>query len=151
MINEGGILTSDGFILRDIQTSLGDQHRLLKKNRDINSENPMYFKGKLVVLSSPGSENWYHWLLQILPRLLILQESKVNYDRIYINNLKFKWQLESLKEVLRFLAISEEKLLIINGDCIIQASSLIVPSIPFIPIKGTPLPKAKQPRNSWWI
>lgn len=32
VINEGGILTQEGYILQDTQTSLGDQHRLLKKN-----------------------------------------------------------------------------------------------------------------------
>ncbi|MEG8230247.1 hypothetical protein O6R16_04165 [Candidatus Rickettsia tasmanensis] len=31
VINEGGILTQEGYILQDTQTSLGDQHRLLKK------------------------------------------------------------------------------------------------------------------------
>ncbi len=72
--------------------------------------------------------------------VFILKESGIYYDRIYINNLNFNWQRESLKEVLKFLSIPPEKLLIINGDCIVQASSLIVPSVPFIPAKGTPLP-----------
>ncbi len=31
-INEGGILTQEGYILQDTQTSLGDRHRLLNKN-----------------------------------------------------------------------------------------------------------------------
>lgn len=80
VINEGGILTQEGYILQDTQTSLGDQHRLLNKKRDINTENPLYFNGKLAVISSSGSENWYHWLLQILPRLIILKESDLEYD-----------------------------------------------------------------------
>ncbi|WP_050982554.1 hypothetical protein [Rickettsia montanensis] len=33
VINEGGILTQEGYILQDTQTILGDQHRLLKKTR----------------------------------------------------------------------------------------------------------------------
>ncbi|KJW05375.1 capsular polysaccharide biosynthesis domain protein [Rickettsia argasii T170-B] len=33
VINEGGILTQEGYILQDTQTSLGDQHSLLKKTR----------------------------------------------------------------------------------------------------------------------
>lgn len=81
VINEGGILTQEGYILQDTQTSLGDQHRLVNKKRDINTESPLYFNGKLAVISSPGSENWYHWLLQILSRLIILKESNFEYDR----------------------------------------------------------------------
>lgn len=140
VINEGGILTQEGYILQDTQTSLGDQHRLLNKKRDINAEKSLYFNGKLVVVSSPGSENWYHWLLQILPRLIILKESNYEYDRIYINNLKYQWQIKSLEVVLNYLNIPRDKLLVINSDCIIQAAELIVPSVPFIPIKGMPLP-----------
>jgi len=59
VINEGGILTQEGYILQDTQTSLGDQHRLLNKKRDVNTESSLYFNGKLAVISSPGSENWY--------------------------------------------------------------------------------------------
>lgn len=140
VINEGGILTQEGYILQDTQTSLGDQHRLLNKKRDINTESPLYFNGKLAVISSPGSENWYHWLLQILPRLIILKESNFEYDRIYINNLKYPWQIKSLEIVLNYLNIPEDKLFVVNSDCIIQATRLIVPSVPFIPVKGTPLP-----------
>lgn len=140
VINEGGILTEGGYILKTTQTSFSDQHNLRKPNRDINQENPLFFKGKLAVISSPGSENWYHWLLQILPRLLILKQAQAQYDRIYINNLTQPWQKESLKIILSSLKIPEDKLLIINGDCIIQAEMLIVPSVPFIPRKDIPLP-----------
>jgi len=141
VVNEGGIITEDGYILRDTQTSLSDQHGLKRKNRDINAENPLFFKGRLAVISSPGSENWYHWLLQILPRLIILVESGIDYDRIYINNLQYSWQLKSLNIILKFLNILQEKILIINGDCIVQASTLIVPSVPFIPEKNKTMPR----------
>lgn len=141
VINEGGILTQEGFILKDTQTSNNDQHRLIRPKRDLNSENPMYFKGRLAVISSPGSENWYHWLLQVLPRLIILQESGIEYDRIYINNLKYEWQKQSLNALLNELKIPEDKLLIINGDVIVQASYLIVPSVPFIPSVREQLPQ----------
>ncbi|HJD61679.1 MAG TPA: hypothetical protein LFW14_00760 [Rickettsia endosymbiont of Degeeriella rufa] len=96
----------------------------MNKKRDINEENPLYFKGKLVVILSPGSENWYHCLLQVLPRLIILKESNFEYDRIYVNNLKYQWQIKSLEVVLNYLNISEDKLLVVNSDCIIQAYHL---------------------------
>lgn len=140
VVNEGGILTQEGYIIQDTQTSLRDQHRLQNQNRDLNSENPLFFKGKLAVIASAGSENWYHWLLQVLPRLIILKESQLEFDRIYINNLKYPWQYASLEAVLAYLQIDFAKILIVNGDVVIQAEELLLPSVPFIPVKGTPLP-----------
>ena len=75
-----------------------------------------------------------------MPRLIILKESDLEYDSIYINNLKYSWQIKSLEIVLNYLDIPEDKLFVVNSDCIIQSTRLIVPSIPFIPVKGTPLP-----------
>ncbi|WP_231726229.1 glycosyltransferase family 61 protein [Rickettsia rhipicephali] len=76
-----------------------------------------------------------------MPRLIILKESALEYDRIYINNLKYSWQIKSLEIVLNYLNIPEDKLFVVkNSDCIIQATRLIVPSVPLIPVQGTPLP-----------
>ncbi|WP_016769923.1 glycosyltransferase family 61 protein [Rickettsia sibirica] len=75
-----------------------------------------------------------------MPRLIILKESALEYARIYINNLKYSWQIKSLEIVLNYLNIPEDKLFVVNSDCIIQATRLIVPSVPFISVKGTPLP-----------
>lgn len=141
VVNEGAIITNTQKILIDTQTAVSNQHsHLLKKGRDINLENPLFFKGRLVVISSPGQENWYHFLLQVLPRLKILKDSGLPFDRIYINNLEFPWQTQALNVVLNALDIPEDKILAIKGDVIIQADTLIVPSVPFIPCKGTPLP-----------
>jgi capsular polysaccharide biosynthesis protein len=142
VVNEGGILSQDGYIITDFQTSYRDQHhRLLRPKRNIDGENPLFFQGRLAMISSPGSENWYHWLLQILPRLAILKKSRVDFDRIYINNVRFLWQEKALYAVLKHLQIDPEKLLIINGDCIVKATVLIVPSVPFVPAKGTLFPQ----------
>jgi capsular polysaccharide biosynthesis protein len=141
VINEGGIITKEGKILKDTETYLEDQHRLLKSGRNILDDEMRIFEGKLAVISSPGQENWYHWLLQVLPRLKILADSEIPYDKIYINHLQYPWQKESLTIVLNELHIPQEKLLLVEGDVIIEAQTLIVPSVPFIPSKGTPLPE----------
>lgn len=140
VVNEGGILTQEGYIVEDTQTSTRDQHRLKNKNRDLNAENPLFFMGRLAVIASAGSENWYHWLLQALPRLMILKASGLDFDRIYVNNLKYSWQEASLRLVLDYLRIDTAKVLAVNGDVVLQADTLLVPSVPFIPVKGTPLP-----------
>ncbi|MDP1724764.1 MAG: glycosyltransferase 61 family protein [Alphaproteobacteria bacterium] len=144
VLNEGIILTSDGKTLKDVQTSLRPQSAVFKDNFDINNEELIvHFKGRLVSISSPGSENWYHWLLQILSRLYIVQESKISFDKIYINNCQAPWQISSLNIVLEKLGIPKNKILTINNDTtVVKADTLIIPSIPFIPCKG---PKVRLP------
>lgn len=136
IINEGGVITPQGQVFQDTQTcSLSrDQHRLVGTTKTI-PEPLLFFKGSLAVISSPGQENWYHWLFQVLGRLKILADSAVHYDKIYINNLRYEWQKESLFVVMKKLAISQDKLLLIDEDTVIQADMLIVPSVPFIPVK----------------
>lgn len=140
VINEGGIVTEDGKIFKDTETYQEDQHRLLRSRRDILSEDSIFFDGKLAVISSPGQENWYHWLFQVLPRIKILLDSGLEYDKIYINNLKFKWQQESLGIIMKLFNLSDDCLFLIEGDCIVKASILIIPSVPFIPSKSPVFP-----------
>ncbi len=130
--NEGGIITKEGLILQDTETYKPDQHRLLRGN--IPGKN-IAFESSLAVISSPGQENWYHWLLQVLPRLKILAESGCEFDRIYVNNLLYPWQKESLFLVCTMLNIPHEKIAPYEGNILIQAKTLIVPSVPFIPSK----------------
>ena len=140
VVNEGAIVTAEGKILRNTETYTKDQLQLMKPNRNIAKENPFFFNGRLAVISSPGQENWYHWLLQVLPRLKILTESGVVYDKIYIDNLKFPWQFSSLELALQLLHIPKEKLFLPQGDSVTEAKKLIVPSVGHIPSKGKSFP-----------
>ncbi len=138
VVNEGGIVTAEGLVLTDTETFHQDQHRLVKKGENLET---ILFRGKLAIISSPGQENWYHWLYQVLPRLKIISDSKLPFDKIYINNLRYSWQKESLKLILEQVGISEETLLMIDGDIAIQADELLVPAVPFIPYKSPILPE----------
>lgn len=63
VINEGGIATSDDMVLDDTQTYGHDQHGLLAGKVPDKRE---IFHGRLAIISSPGQENWYHWLFCIV-------------------------------------------------------------------------------------
>jgi len=134
VVDDGAILTHDGLIFEDTETYLKDQHKLLKGHRDITQEANIFFDGRLAVIPSPGQENWYHWLLQVIPRLKILVESGIEYDKIYVSSIPCAWQRESLRVVLEKLNIPMD--MIIEGQSIIHAQELIVPSVPFIPSKN---------------
>lgn len=141
VINEGGVITQDGKILKDTETYGEDQHRLLSNTkRNLANEESVFFEGRLAVISSPGQENWYHWLFQVLPRIKILVDSEVEYDKIYLENVNFKWQRESLDIVMKLFKIPEDRLFLKTVDSIVEASTLIVPSVPFIPSKSLAFP-----------
>jgi|GEM_PF-2342253 len=135
VVGDGGIVTNDGLIFEDTETYQKDQQNLLVGYRNLADDPSDFFDGKLVVITSPGQENWYHWLLQVLPRLKIIAESGITYDKIYVSSIPYAWQQESLRIVLEKLNIPLSAILTAQGDSIIQAKELIVPSVPFVPSK----------------
>jgi len=137
VVDEGGIVTHDGKILTDTETYKQDQQRLLRGKRDISKEKIMVFDGALAVMSCPGQQCYYHWLLQALPRLKILSDSQHAYDKIYVyaDNVNYHWQKDAVYTVMDYLDISRDKLLFVEADTIVQAKKLLVPSVPWLPSK----------------
>lgn len=131
VVNDGGIITPDGKLLEETIPTLPEELHL-QTYRIIPEKQTTFFDGRLAVISSPWQHQWYHWLLQVLPRLKILAESGVEYDKIYINNVIYPWQKHSLAIIMEKLAISPDRLLFTeSGDSIIKAKTLIVPSMPY--------------------
>ena len=145
VIGEGAVVTIDGNILTDTEVYKKDPAHLLQAHRDISKENVIMFPGTLAVLSSSGQQCYYHWLLQIIPRLKILKESQLPYDKIYVhaNNFKYHWQKDALYTVMDYLDIARDMLLCVEHDTPVEADTLLVPSVPWIPSK------AKFPR-AWY-
>lgn len=134
VVDEGAIVTSDGKILTDTETYKRDQQKILQNRRDLINEDPIFFDGSLAVISSPGQQCYYHWILQVLPRLKILKEANVEYDKIYIYpyNYKYQWQKETLAAVMNHLDIPQDKILLIPNNkenIVVHAKKLIVPSV----------------------
>jgi hypothetical protein len=46
-----------------------------------------HFDGHLAVFLTPGYDNWFHWLIQCLPRLKSLVDSDLHFDAIQISDL----------------------------------------------------------------
>jgi capsular polysaccharide biosynthesis protein len=114
-----------------------DPYGLLTGAIDISQEKELYFDGRLAVLSSQGQQCYYHWLLQILPRLKILAEAAIPYDKIYLStsNFRHSWQQESLYAVMDYLQIPRDYLLLVDEGTIVTAKTLLVPSILWAPSK----------------
>ncbi len=133
---DGKVLTKDDKLVEDvIVLEYGKSistHRLLKLKRTKDSPKYEKFHGRLAVIASSGSENFYHWIFQILPRIKILKESKVKWDKLYFYEIDKPYQWETLEQ----LGIEKEDILIGKPDHIYEADVLIVPDIPVWPAKG---------------
>lgn len=83
--------------------------------------------GTVAVLSGLSGNVYFHWMVDILPRIEILRRHNINFENIdwfLINSIQQPFQ----KETLQILGISEEKIIESDRYPYIQAQKLIVPS-----------------------
>lgn len=88
-----------------------------------------HFQGTVAVLAAPGGNTYFHWLVEVLPRIHLLQRGAIAIDSIdhfIVNGTDLPFQ----QQTLEFLNIPREKR--INGSAYrhVSADRLIVPSLP---------------------
>lgn len=84
---------------------------------------------KVAVLNHPAAYNYYHWMLEVLARIHLLQESRLAIDKYIINHRALPFQLETLAPC----GITPEKIIRPYESFHIQAKELIVPSYVNLP------------------
>jgi len=83
---------------------------------------PRTINGRVAVVTQGGSWNYYHWMVEVLPKLLMLQESKIPYDYLYLPNDR-----PYMKDTIDLLGIDTRKIIQPTGENkYIQADELIV-------------------------
>jgi Capsular polysaccharide biosynthesis protein len=87
-----------------------------------------YEKGIVAVVGYTVPENYFHWMINVLPRIAMLQKTGwlQKCDKIVINELNRNYQLETLKK----LGIPFDKLIYSNNRLHLKAETLVVPSVP---------------------
>lgn len=86
---------------------------------------PKYVPGKVVVLAQEGQANYYHWMVEVLPKIAMLEEKNIAYDWLYVPT-----RLPFMRQTLSLLGIPQEKILEATPNAHIEADELIVPSAP---------------------
>jgi tetratricopeptide (TPR) repeat protein/capsular polysaccharide biosynthesis protein len=131
------IITSDNYLLADVSRDYpwylpGCQlHDFTKHQVFTRQEFPPLeqIDGTVAVLSGLSGNVYYHWMVDILPRIEILRRSGVNLEGIdlfLVNSLSQPFQRESLN----VLGIPLHKILESDRHPHIQAKQLFVPSFP---------------------
>ncbi len=87
------------------------------------------FKGIVfsLLIGGGGNYNYWHWLLDIIPRLKIIEQYNNKIDYFLLPNLETKFQFETLK----LLGISPEKTISSKKYNHIYADKIIVTSHPY--------------------
>ncbi len=92
--------------------------------KDVLGKQKIDISGRVAVLAQAGWSYYYHWLVEVLGRLALLEMNNVEYDYIYVPyNKKF------MKETLFLWGIDGSKIIEASDDFIVQADALIVPSL----------------------
>ena len=98
-----------------------------------------HIRAKVAVITSIKSDNYYHWMFDILPRFELVQASGLVPD-YYLINATTQFQ----KDSLRVLNIPTRQILSPTHSTHIEADELIVPSLPGPVFSGSPQPRACQ-------
>jgi tetratricopeptide (TPR) repeat protein/capsular polysaccharide biosynthesis protein len=129
------IITPDNYLLADISRDYPgqlpgcDKHDPSQHLAFSQEEWPPLEKidGKAAILSVLSGNVYFHWMVDLLPRIEILRRGGIRLDQIdwfVVNNYQSRFQ----KETLTALGIPPEKILASDRHPHIQAEELIVPS-----------------------
>lgn len=138
-IPQGRVIFEAGFIIATDDKILADvsvEHRRTIQGHTLFSLwklPPVYqITGKAVMLSTKGSDVYFHWMFEVLPRLELLRCSGIDFndiDTFIFSTYHLPFQLETLK----ILEIPQPKIVTNRDRYHIQAEELIVPSWTGIP------------------
>lgn len=128
------VFSSKGHIITEEKILISDLSRLFgvpKQGNKFGNRNLVTTKvneKKVAVLTTDGSNTYYHWLFDILPRIQLLKMSGIfeDIDFFVLPKLIYDFQ----KSSLAFFNIPNCKILEIEDNELIFANDLIVPSLP---------------------
>lgn len=123
------VATADDIVVGSIQSLFGcadpQNHYLLRRRRLRFTK---YRPGTALVLGAANSDNYYHWMLDSVPRWKMLQAANcLNFDFVLLHRRPATFQ----DELLDRLKVPAAKRLRCSKNLVHQFERLIVPSMPF--------------------
>ncbi|WP_088834738.1 glycosyltransferase family 61 protein [Paenibacillus tyrfis] len=121
------VLTAKYKLLQDVSFEFNAEHLKPIKRQDAyrewKSRPSKYYPKTVAVLIFCSSDNYYHWMFDVLPRIHLLRLSGIRIDKYVLNRQEiFPFQ----EETLAILGIPNKK--IIDSPIDLQARKLVVPS-----------------------
>ncbi|MDY0386293.1 MAG: glycosyltransferase family 61 protein [Methanolobus sp.] len=126
IVNENGtVISSDDKVFSDFTYQIG---KPIEKNDVFKSyiKKPELKKGCFATITASESSGYFHWMLECLPRIRLIEDYIDEIDYLIVpDNLK-KFHIETLDR----LGFPEEKLYRIKDGMNLQCEKLFVPSLP---------------------
>ncbi|WP_157256135.1 glycosyltransferase family 61 protein [Bacillus timonensis] len=123
---QGIVISQDNKLLWDVSFEWfkePNEHSVFKL--DFLPE-PSYLDETVAALTHIDSNNYYHWMFEVLPRIQALKAMDIKIDRYIFNHSFLPYQLETLSK----LGINFEDIIHAKEGAHIQAKKLVVVSIP---------------------
>lgn len=125
-IPHGKFFGTDGWILEgdDVIQNFVWQNCYPSKTMLENSKPSLYMKNRIAVISQTGYTYYYHFLVEVLGRLALLEMHNIEYDFLYVPTKSL-----FMKELLHVWGIDPSKIIEADDSLMIEADELIVPSL----------------------
>ncbi len=118
----GMALSPDNVAFTDYTTDIKHPLRNKMKYKFNNAEK---LSGKVAICSvEPNNLNYFHWMLEIFPRINLIQKSGLEVDKYIISNEK-----PFQKYLLELIGIKENQVINYQPNRLIQAEELIIPDM----------------------
>ncbi|MDO5973956.1 glycosyltransferase family 61 protein [Flavivirga jejuensis] len=128
VIDHGVIVNSEGYI--ELESTIFQKEYLNKLNCNhwVYLRKLFYFNHieKAIVLSNYLEQNYYHWILECVSRLVIIKTEELNKYKIVIDSKSPKFVIDSL---INLLDINQENIFLKKNKRL-KVSNVLIPSFP---------------------
>jgi hypothetical protein len=124
----GTAVTADNILLADLSPEVwGAEHHPIFSRWHLPE--PEFLNGRTGIAVTPeAAGNYYHWLLDALPRLLLLKHATgnfANYDALLLNGVHARYETESLAA----LRVPVQKTRYVDAQHRFAVASAVIPSM----------------------
>lgn len=123
-------ITADNILLNDLSLEFGVQSDLTGFQHTVFKNllpNETYIDQNIAILDSAGSKNYFHWCINILPKIEFFEQSGIEIDK-YLVDISRPFQVDSLKRI----GFPMDKILPLSDVKNICAKNIIALSIPTV-------------------
>lgn len=128
VLDNGFVITPDNQLLSDVSVVIDQKTSVHPAFHDGGVGPVRRIRGKVAVLATYAGRGYYHWMIDVLPRLELIRLANYNLeeiDKFIVNSYLTSYQIETLK----ILGIPREKLILTQSSKHLSVEQLILPSL----------------------
>lgn len=124
--SQGIILSTTDYIVGDISRVIGENQYAFRELYQLRLPPISRINGIVGVVAGNGGQGYFHWLYDIFPKLFLLGQSKLYWDRLVVGHYEAKF----VQECIGYYGIPIEKILPATQRTHYEADILLASSLP---------------------